>query len=153
MRSTGLGARFDLEQKKFDRERYRQTADAIDADAVRFVYSHYGLRDGRTIRMLRDECLLRLIAPERRTASKILWIPDSAKRQEYEMYNGEVLACGPGAIRRKDGRRNPIEVKPGDKVMFYWLAGETRAGTQLFDVDGSELRIVAESFIMGKWTD
>jgi co-chaperonin GroES (HSP10) len=108
----------------------------------------FGYR-GKVLSLFRDEILLRLIKPERMTASKLLVIPDNAKRLEYELYNGVVLATGPGELRMKDGRRNPITVRVGETVMFYWLAGETRAGNRLTDDDGSELLIVSEKYIMG----
>jgi co-chaperonin GroES (HSP10) len=98
------------------------------------------------LRLLRDEVLIRVIAPERMTAAKRLYIPDSAQREDYELYQGEVIACGPGARRRKDGKTNAMEVKPGDRILFYWVAGEC-ALNKLFSDDGAELRIISESYI------
>lgn len=93
------------------------------------------------IRLLRDECLVRLEKPERLTASKRLIIPDSAQRIDSELYQATVLACGPGRTR-KDGRVNPIEVKAGDRVLMYWAAGECQP-VRFFD-DNRELRIIEE---------
>lgn len=99
--------------------------------------------------MLRDECLVRLEKPEQMTASKRLWIPDSAKRQEYELYQGYVLAVGPGRMR-KDGRVNPNEVQIGDRVMFYWAAGECDPVVRWTE-DNQELRVIAEWQTMMRW--
>lgn len=102
---------------------------------------------GRTIRMLRDQILIRLLHPERMTASKLLWIPDNAQRPESELYQGLVLAVGPG----KDyghGRLLP-DVRPGDRCVFYWGAGEI-AVDRLYD-DSEELRILSEGSIQGVW--
>ena len=123
-------------------------SDSTSATWVR-VPEYYPWRKGRSLLLFRDEILLRLIKPERMTASKLLVIPDNAKRLEYEMYNGVVLATGPGELRMKDGKRNPITVRVGETVMFYWLAGETRAGNRLTGDDGSELMILSEKFVMG----
>lgn len=108
---------------------------------------HYTFTSGRTIRMLRDQILIRLLHPERMTASKLLWIPDNAQRPESELYQGLVLAVGPG----KDyghGRLLP-DVRPGDRCVFYWGAGEI-AVDRLYD-DSEELRILAEGSIQGIW--
>lgn len=107
----------------------------------------YTFTSGRTIRMLRDQVLIRLLHPERMTASKLLWIPDNAQRPESELYQGIVLAVGPG----KDyghGRLLP-DVRPGDRCVFYWGAGEI-AVDRLYD-DSEELRILAEGSIQGVW--
>lgn len=109
--------------------------------------AEYVLSSGRTLRMLRDQVLIRLLHPERMTASKLLWIPDNAQRPESELYQGLVLAVGPG----KDyghGRLLP-DVRPGDKCVFYWGAGEI-AVDRLYD-DSEELRILAEGSIQGIW--
>lgn len=74
------------------------------------------------IALLADQVWLRLIAPERHSHG--LWIPDSAKREAWEMWNGEVLAVGPGE-RGKRGGQMTMGVKPGDRVLFYFLGGKT----------------------------
>lgn len=99
--------------------------------------------------MLSDECLVRLEKPERLTVSKILWIPDSAKREAYELYQGFVLAAGPGK-RRKDGKVNPNEVKAGDRCLFYWAAGEGEPVVRWTE-DNTELRVIGEWQIQLRW--
>ena len=77
---------------------------------------------GRWIHMLHDQVLLKLIAPERHFHG--LYVPDSAKRQAWQLWQGEVLAVGPGDFSKK-GVRIPCGVKPGDKVLFYSVGGKT----------------------------
>src|SRR5688572_2029024 len=57
-----------------------------------------------------------------------LYIPDTAKEKPQQ---GEIVAVGPG--RTEDGKRIPMEVKVGDKVLYgkysgteVTLDGETR---------------------------
>jgi chaperonin GroES len=55
---------------------------------------------------------------EQRTASGLV-IPDTAKEKPMI---GEVLAVGPGALN-DDGKRLPMDVKEGDKVLYSKYAG------------------------------
>jgi chaperonin GroES len=66
-------------------------------------------------------------------------IPDTAKEKPME---GEVVAVGPGA-RDETGKLQPLDVKPGDRVLFgKWSGTEVK-------IDGEELLIMKESDIMG----
>jgi chaperonin GroES len=52
-------------------------------------------------------------------------IPDTAKEKPQE---GEVLAVGPGKLT-KDGKRQPVGVKAGDKILFgKWSGNEVKLG-------------------------
>ena len=46
-------------------------------------------------------------------------IPDTAKEKPME---GEVVASGPGKMR-DDGKRSPLDVKAGDRILFGKYAG------------------------------
>jgi len=46
-------------------------------------------------------------------------IPDSAKEKPME---GEVIAAGPGKIM-DDGKRAPMDVKAGDRILFGKYSG------------------------------
>lgn len=96
----------------------------------------------RAIRLLSSQVLIRLIAPER--LSHGLWIPDSAKRRDHELYRGVVIAVGPGERNRK-GHVVPCDITPGETCVFYWLGGIVDV-TKLTD-DGNEYRIVKEEHI------
>ncbi|MHC2331749.1 co-chaperone GroES [Bradyrhizobium sp. USDA 4454] len=87
---------------------------------------------------LHDRILLRRIEAEEKTAGGII-IPDTAKEKPQE---GEVVAVGPGG-RDESGKLVPLDVKPGDRVLFgKW------SGTEVI-LDGKELLIMKESDVMG----
>jgi chaperonin GroES len=46
-------------------------------------------------------------------------IPDTAKEKPME---GEVVAVGPGKMR-DDGKRTPLDVKAGDRILFGKYSG------------------------------
>lgn len=73
---------------------------------------------------------------ERTTASGII-IPVTVNDDKGSK-RGTVIAVGPGQI--DDGKRVPLEVKPGDSVLFSW-------GDKI-KVDGEEFTIVRESEII-----
>ena len=89
-------------------------------------------------RPLHDRVLVRRLAEDERTAGGII-IPDTAKEKPMQ---AEVLAVGPGA-RDEKGKTVPLDVKPGDQVIFgKWSGTEVK-------IDGEELLIMKESDIMG----
>ena len=66
-------------------------------------------------------------------------IPDSAKEKPSE---GEIVAVGSGT-KAEDGKVTPLDVKPGDRVLFgKWSGTEVK-------LDGEDLLIMKESDIMG----
>ncbi|MEY3701058.1 MAG: hypothetical protein RLZZ25_1019 [Gemmatimonadota bacterium] len=66
-----------------------------------------------------------------------LYIPDTAKEKPQQ---GEVIAVGPG--RTEDGKRVPMEVKAGDKVLYGKYSG-----TEV-TIDGDQFLILRESDIL-----
>jgi chaperonin GroES len=89
-------------------------------------------------RPLQDRVLIRRIEQEEKTLGGII-IPDTAKEKPME---GEVMAVGPGT-RGDDGKLHPLDVKPGDRVLFgKW------SGTEI-KIDNEELVVMKESDIMG----
>jgi len=66
-----------------------------------------------------------------------LFIPDTAKEKPQE---GEILAVGPG--RFDDGKRVPMEVKVGDRVLFGKYSGSE------LTIDGERLLILRESDVL-----
>jgi chaperonin GroES len=89
-------------------------------------------------RPLHDRVVVRRIDADEKTAGGII-IPDTA--QEKPM-RGEVLAVGPGA-RNEHGQFIPIDLEPGDRVLFgKWSGTEVK-------IDGEELLIMKESDVMG----
>ena len=89
-------------------------------------------------RPLHDRVLVKRVESEEKTVGGIN-IPDTAKEKPRE---GEVIAIGSG-IRNESGAITPLDVKPGDKILFgKW------SGTEI-KVDGSDYLVMKESDIMG----
>lgn len=89
-------------------------------------------------RPLHDRVLVRRIDAEEKTAGGII-IPDTAKEKPQE---GEIVAAGPGA-RNEQGQLIPIDVKPGDTVLFgKWSGTEVK-------IDGQDYLIMKESDLLG----
>jgi chaperonin GroES len=89
-------------------------------------------------RPLHDRVLIKRVEQEAKTAGGII-IPDTAKEKPME---GEVIAVGPGA-RDETGKIQPLDVKPGDRVLFgKWSGSEVR-------IEGEELLVMKESDLMG----
>src|SRR5439155_6747385 len=89
------------------------------------------------LKPLGSRVVIKALDREEVTKSGIL-IPDTAKEKPQE---GRVLAVGPGD-RDENGKRIPVELKEGDKVLF-----QKYAGTE-FKLDGEELLILAEKDIL-----
>jgi chaperonin GroES len=89
-------------------------------------------------RPLHDRVVVRRIEQQDKTAGGII-IPDTAKEKPME---GEIIAVGPGG-RDENGKLVPIDVKPGDRILFgKWSGTEVKIG-------GEELLIMKETDIMG----
>src|SRR5829696_3268265 len=66
-----------------------------------------------------------------------LYIPDTAKEKPQQ---GEIVAVGPG--RFDEGKRVPMELKVGDKVLYGKYSG-----TEV-TIDGEQLLILRESDVL-----
>lgn len=66
-----------------------------------------------------------------------LYIPDTAKEKPQQ---GEIVAVGPG--RYEDGKRIPLDVKVGDKVLYGKYSG-----TEV-SVDNEQYLILRESDVL-----
>ena len=69
------------------------------------------------IKPLGDRIVIKVLEEEERTKGGIV-LPDTAKEKPQK---GEVLAVGSGEI--VDGKKVPLEVKVGDKIIFSKYAG------------------------------
>lgn len=88
---------------------------------------------------LGDRVIVKPIAREEVTKGGIV-LPDTVKEKPQE---GEVLAVGPGRIN-EDGKRIPLDVKKGDKVIYPRYGGtEWKQGDE-------EILIMRESEILAK---
>ena len=89
------------------------------------------------LRPLGDRVVIRPTAREEMTKSGIV-LPDTAKEKPQE---GTILAAGPGRIL-DDGKREAMDVKKGDKVLYAKYAGTE------FKIDDEDLLIVSQKDIL-----
>jgi chaperonin GroES len=86
---------------------------------------------------LQDRVLVVRTEEEEKTAGGII-IPDTAKEKPQE---GKVIAVGTGKLD-EDGKRIPLDVKEGDRVLFSKYAGSE------ITIDGVEHLIMREDDIL-----
>ena len=87
---------------------------------------------------LHDRVLVRRLE-EKESAKGGIIIPDTAKEKPQE---GEVMAVGAGKI--EDGKRIPLDVKTGDRVLFGKYTGTD------ITIDDQEYLILREEEILAK---
>ena len=90
------------------------------------------------VKPLYDRLLIKRIEEKEQRKGSII-IPDSAKEKPME---GKVVAVGSGRIE-KDGKKVPLEVKAGDRVLFGKYAG------QEIKIDDKEHVILKEDEVLG----
>jgi len=90
------------------------------------------------IKPMNDRVLVLRTEQEKKTAGGII-IPDTAKEKPQE---GKVISAGPGKID-EHGKRIPLEVKAGDRVLF-----SKYGGTEI-KIDGVEHLFLREEDILG----
>jgi chaperonin GroES len=89
------------------------------------------------MRPLGDRVVIQPTPREEMTKSGIV-LPDTAKEKPQE---GTILSAGPGRLN-DEGKREPMDVKEGDKVLYAKYAGTE------FKVDDEELLIVSQKDIL-----
>jgi len=89
------------------------------------------------LRPLGDRVVIQPTPREETTKSGIV-LPDTAKEKPQE---GKILAVGPGRIL-DDGKREQIDVKQGQKVLYAKYAGTE------FKVNEEDLLIVSQKDIL-----
>jgi chaperonin GroES len=91
------------------------------------------------IRPLYDRIVVKRIDTEAEKTHGGLFIPDSAKEKPQE---GEVAAVGKGK-RLEDGKVVPLDVQPGDRILFGKYSGSE------IKLDGEEYLIMREDEVLG----
>ena len=89
------------------------------------------------LRPLGDRVVVKPTPREEMTKTGIV-LPDTAKEKPQE---GTVIAVGPGRIL-EDGKREAMDVKEGDKVLYAKYAGTE------FKVEGDDLLIVSQKDVL-----
>jgi chaperonin GroES len=87
------------------------------------------------VRPLHDRLIVKRLEEEEKTKGGII-IPDTAKEKPIE---GKVIAAGAGRIN-KDGKKMPMEVKTGDRILFAKYGG-------------TEVKMDGEEYLMMKEED
>ena len=90
-----------------------------------------------SFRPLHDRVLVRRVKEEEKTKGGII-IPDTAKEKPQE---GKVIAAGNGKVS-EDGKRIPLDVKAGDKILFGKYSGSE------VKVDDEEYLILREEDVL-----
>jgi len=90
------------------------------------------------IRPLGDRVVVKPMPSEEKTKSGIV-LPDTAKEKPQE---GEVVAVGTGRLL-ETGQRVPIDLKPGDRILFSKYAGNE------VKIDDEDYLIMREADILG----
>ncbi len=89
------------------------------------------------VRPLHDRVLVKRIEEEEQVRGGII-IPDTAKEKPQE---AEVVAVGPGKLQ-DDGKRQPMDVKAGDRVLVGKYSGSE------IKIDDDEYVILREDEIL-----
>ncbi|HZT36848.1 MAG TPA: co-chaperone GroES [Bryobacteraceae bacterium] len=90
------------------------------------------------IRPLYDRIVVRRLEEKEQKIGG-LYVPDTAKEKPQE---GEVVSVGKGK-RLEDGKIVPLDVKPGDRILFGKYSGNE------IKIDGEELLIMREDEVLG----
>jgi chaperonin GroES len=90
---------------------------------------------------LHDRVLVRRLE-EKETAKGGIIIPDTAKEKPQE---GEVMAVGPGKVEK--GRRIPLDVKAGDRILFGKYTGSD------IRINDQEYLVLREEEILAKFRE
>ncbi len=88
---------------------------------------------------LSDRLVIKPVVQEEVLASGIV-IPDTAKEKPQQ---GEIIASGPGRLD-DDGKRIPMDVKVGDRVLYAKYSG------QEIKIDQEEYIVLSEKDVLCK---
>jgi len=90
------------------------------------------------VRPLHDRIIVRRLEEGEQKIGGII-IPDTAKENPQQ---GKVIAAGNGKVN-DDGKRIPLDVKPGDQILFG------KYTSQEVKLDGEEYLIMKEEDVLG----
>ncbi|MDA3902695.1 MAG: co-chaperone GroES [Desulfuromusa sp.] len=91
------------------------------------------------IRPLQDRIIVERVEEETTTAGGII-IPDTVSKEKPQ--EGKIIAAGKGKVT-PEGKVLPLDVKPGDRVLFGKYAGSE------VKIDGTDYLIMREDDILG----
>ena len=90
------------------------------------------------IKPLHDRIIVKRLEGEEKTKGGLI-IPDTAKEKPQK---GKIVAAGKGRVN-DDGKVQPLEVKPGDEVLFGKYSGTE------FKISGEEYLMMREEDVFG----
>lgn len=90
------------------------------------------------LKPLGENVVVKAITKEEKTKSGII-LPETVDKEKPEQ--GEVIATGPGKLL-DNGSRAPMEVKPGDKVLFKKYSPDE------IKVEGEEVLVLSQGDII-----
>lgn len=90
------------------------------------------------IKPMQDRLVIKPVEEEHKTAGGII-VPDTAAKEKP--MQGEIIAAGPGKMS-KDGKRIPLDVKVGDKVLYGKYSGTE------FKMNNDEFLIIGQDDIL-----
>jgi len=90
------------------------------------------------VRPLHDRVIIKRVEEQETVRGGII-IPDTAKEKPQQ---GEVVAAGNGK-KGDDGKSIPLDVKPGDRILFGKYSGSD------IKIDGVEYLIMREDEVLG----
>ncbi len=109
-----------------------------ETSRIRTGTAKEGAVSKKSIRPLGDRVLLQALTEDKKSASGII-IPETVDKEKP--MQGHVVAVGPGRID-DNGNRVPLEVVPGDRVVF------SKYSPDEIKIDGEEYYILSESSIL-----
>ncbi len=89
-------------------------------------------------RPLHDRILVERVEAEEKTAGGII-LPDVAKEKPQQ---GKIIAVGQGK-KNEEGKLTPLEVKPGDRILFGKYSGSE------IKIEGTDYLIMREEDVLG----
>ena len=116
---------------------HRLRRDVPDHQEGHTLATASATKSASKLQPLGDRVVVKPTPREEMTKSGIV-LPDTAKEKPQE---GLILAAGPGRIL-DDGKREPMDVKVGQKVLYGKYAGTE------FKIDDEELLIVSQKDIL-----
>jgi chaperonin GroES len=96
------------------------------------------------LKPLGDKVVVRRLEDEEQKTSGGIYIPDTAKEKPTR---GEVVAAGPGKMKKDGSGRAPMQVKAGDRILFGKYSGtEVKLGNEtLLMMDEDDILGVLET--------
>ena len=90
------------------------------------------------LKPLGDNIIVKAVSSEETTKSGII-LPETVDKEKPEQ--GEVIAVGPGKML-DNGQRAPMEVKPGDRIIFKKYSPDE------FKLDNKEVLVLSQSEVI-----